>query len=103
VAIRVGFGRYSLLALALMDRGIINMTNKCKVYIDSDCEYEVMTAMSHLRAVGNEISVYAVIRAITQCNGRLLIYDDLMTYYDGIVSMSPGIYIYEITYWVPLV
>jgi hypothetical protein len=103
VAIRVGFGRYSLLALALIDGGIINMTNKCKVYIDSDCEYEVMTAMSHLRAVGHEISVYAVIRAITQCNGRLLIYDYLMTYYDGIVSMSPGIYIYEITYWVPLV
>ena len=99
--IKLGFGsHYSLLALALREVGIINRINKCKVYIDSDCEYEVLTAMSHLRIVGTEIRVYAVVRALNSCIGRMLIYDDLMTYYDNYVSMEPGIYIYEISYWV---
>jgi hypothetical protein len=97
-----GVGGYSLLALALWDRGIINRTSKCSVYIDADCEYEVLTAMSHLRSVGNEISVYAVIRVFNKCTGRVLIYDDLMTYYDNIVSMDKGIYIFTIDYWTPL-
>lgn len=100
--IKLGFASYySLLALALSQLGIINRINKCKVYIDSDCEYEVLTAMSHLRIVGTEIRVYAVIRALNKCEGRMLIYDDLMTYYDKYVSMEPGIYVYEISYWVP--
>ena len=82
-------------SLALFFSGIYNRVDKCRVYIDSDCEYEVMYCQSYLTITSQSI-VYAIIKVSTQCSGRTIIYDSLLTYFNGTLSLNTGVNVIQI-------
>lgn len=86
--------------LALLMSGVFNRIDRCRIYIDSDCDYEVIYCQSYL-AIAHKSVVYAIIKANTSCRGTTIIYDNMLTYFNEVLQLNPGINVIQIHIWEP--
>lgn len=86
--------------LALLMSGVFNRIDRCRVYIDGDCDYEVIYCQSYL-AIAHRSVVYAIIKANTRCSGMTIIYDNMLTYFNEVLQLNPGINVIQIHIWEP--
>lgn len=76
--------------------GIFYRYEKCRVYIDTDVEYEVMLCISHLNNITSTAKVLALVLMYQDANARTVIYDDKVTYLNENLGLSKGVNIISI-------
>lgn len=78
--------------------GIFYRYSKCRVYIDTDVEYEVMMCTSHLNNITSVAKVLALVLLYNNTQARTIIYDDKVTYLNDNLALAKGVNIISVEY-----